>query len=65
MPASMTDSCLYNLKAEENMLGAGEDSSEDEHMNGMWGILDLNPHTVKENSLVDGFIAYSHFLLLF
>lgn len=38
------------------MIGAGGDGSEEEHMNSMWGVLDLNPHTVKEKSLVDGFM---------
>lgn len=36
------------------MIGAGGDSSEVEHTNSIWGVLDLNPHTVKEKSLVDG-----------
>lgn len=63
MPAAVIDSCPCNLKAEENMTGAGEDSSEEERMNSLWDVLGLNPHTVK---VFSGWLyAYSHFLLLF
>lgn len=63
MPAAVVDSCPCNLKAEENVTGAGEDSSEEEHMNSLWDGLDSNPHTVK---VLSGWLsAYSHFLLLF
>lgn len=45
------------------MTGTGEDSSEEEHVNSLWDVLDSNPNTVK---VLSGWLsAYSHFLLLF
>lgn len=51
------DSNLRNRKAEENVFGGGEDSSEEEHRNSMCDVLGLNPCTVKERSLVVGFMC--------
>lgn len=56
MSGTIIDSQLCNLKAEENMFGAGEDSSEDEHMGSLCRCPRFEPPHCKGMSLVGGFM---------